>query len=103
MLCGALIAFALGLLLGNLLVGLVLAVLIPVAARFAVSYLATRRQTAFADQLNDTLLLLAGTLRAGYGFMQAADTVAREAESPTSDEFRRLVLETRLGRPVEQA
>ena len=96
-------AFALGLLLANLLVGIVLAVLIPVAARFLVSHRASRRQTAFADQLNDTLLLLAGTLRAGYGFMQAADAVAREAESPTSDEFRRLVLETRLGRPVEEA
>jgi tight adherence protein B len=35
--------------------------------------------------------------------MQAADTVAREAEAPTSDEFRRLVLEARLGRPVEEA
>ncbi len=102
-LCGSLIAFALGLLLANLLVGIVLAVLIPVAARFLVSHRASRRQTAFADQLNDTLLLLAGTLRAGYGFMQAADTVAREAEAPTSDEFRRLVLETRLGRPVEEA
>ncbi len=102
-LCGSLIAFALGLLLANLLVGIVLAVLIPVAARFLVSHRASRRQTAFADQLNDTLLLLSGTLRAGYGFMQAADAVAREAEAPTSDEFRRLVLETRLGRPVEEA
>jgi tight adherence protein B len=102
-LCGSLIAFALGLLLGNLLVGIVLAVLIPVAARFLVSHRASRRQAAFADQLNDTLLLLAGTLRGGYGFMQAADTVAREGESPTSEEFRRLVLETRLGRPVEEA
>jgi tight adherence protein B len=102
-LCGSLIAFALGLLLANLVIGIVLAVLIPVAARFLVSHRASRRQTAFADQLNDTLLLLSGTLRAGYGFMQAADAVAREADAPTSDEFRRLVLETRLGRPVEEA
>jgi tight adherence protein B len=102
-LCGSLIAFALGLLLASLFVGIVSAVLIPVAARFLVSHRASKRQTAFADQLNDTLLLLSGTLRAGYGFMQAADTVAREAEAPTSEEFRRLVLETRLGRPLTEA
>jgi tight adherence protein B len=102
-LSASVIAFALVLLLGNLLIGIVLAVLIPLAARFLVTHRASRRQTAFADQLNDTLLLLAGTLRAGYGFMQAADTVAREGESPTSEEFRRLVLETRLGRPVVEA
>jgi tight adherence protein B len=102
-LCGAIAAFALGFLLGGPGIGLLVAALVPVAARFYVSHRANRRQAAFADQLNDTLLLLAGTLRAGYGFMQAADTVAREAEAPTSEEFRRLVVETRLGRPLEEA
>jgi tight adherence protein B len=33
--------------------------------------------------------------------MQSLDAVARESETPTSDEFRRLVVETRLGRDLD--
>jgi tight adherence protein B len=35
--------------------------------------------------------------------MQALDAVARESEAPTSDEFHRVVVETRLGRDVADA
>lgn len=67
------------------------------------SHLAQKRRTAFADQLQDTLQLIAGTLRAGYGVLQAVDTVAQEAPSPTSDEFRRVLAEVRLGRNLNDA
>ncbi|MDP1804383.1 MAG: type II secretion system F family protein, partial [Acidimicrobiales bacterium] len=46
----------------------------------------------------ETLQILAGSLRAGHGLSQGIETVAREAESPTAEEFRRLTIETRLGR-----
>jgi tight adherence protein B len=62
-----------------------------------------RRRSRFADQLGDTLQLLSGSLRAGYGLLQAVDAVAREAEAPTAQEFRRLVIETRLGRDLSDA
>ena len=58
---------------------------------------------AFSDQLGDTLQLLAGSLRAGYGLLQAIDAVPQEAQEPTRQEFRRLVVETRLGRDLSDA
>jgi tight adherence protein B len=95
--------FALGFLLRGFLAGLLLAFGAGLGARFAVSALADRRQARFADQLGDTLQLLSGSLRAGYGLMQAVDSVAREADAPASEEFGRLVVETRLGRDMTDA
>ena len=62
-----------------------------------------RRRRAFMDQLPQTLQLLAGSLRAGYGLLQAIDTVVKEAADPTSTEFARVLTEARLGLPLEQA
>jgi tight adherence protein B len=63
-----------------------------------VRILADRRRTAFADALPDNLQLLTGTLRSGYGLLQALDTLAREAPEPAGGEFRRVLLEVRVGR-----
>jgi tight adherence protein B len=54
-------------------------------------------------QLPDTLQLLAGTLKAGYGVLQAIDTVVKEVEDPTSTEFQRALTEARLGLPLEDS
>ncbi|HEX4902490.1 MAG TPA: type II secretion system F family protein, partial [Acidimicrobiales bacterium] len=62
-----------------------------------------RRRKKFVDQLGDTLQLMAGSLTAGYGLGQTLDSVARETDSPTSEEFQRVVMETRLGRSLEDA
>lgn len=69
-------------------------------ARFFVVRKGKKRSTAFGDQLSDTLQLLASSLRAGQGLMQAIDSVAKEGEAPASDEFRRVVVEARLGRDL---
>ena len=95
---GFTLLFALGWFLFNPLIGLVLGLMVPVGARIVVKILATQRRKKFRAQLPETLQILAGSLRAGHGLAQGIETVAREAESPTSDEFRRLTLETRLGR-----
>jgi tight adherence protein B len=65
--------------------------------------LAERRQRAFGDQLEGTLQIIAGSLRAGYGLTQSIATVAEESPSPTAQEFDRVVVENRLGRSVEQS
>lgn len=92
-----------GWLLAALIVGLILAAVVPVTAKAVLSHLAHRRRSRFTDQLSETLQMLAGSLRAGHGLAQSIDTVAREAESPTSEEFRRLTVETRLGRDLNEA
>ena len=89
---------ALGWFLFNPVIGLVLAVMVPVGARVVVRIMAAQRRKKFSEQLPETLQILAGSLRAGHGLAQGIETVARESESPTSAEFRRLTIETRLGR-----
>ena len=62
-----------------------------------------RRRQAFMEQLPSTLQLLAGSLQAGYGLLQAVDTVVKEADAPTSEEFARVLTESRLGLPLDEA
>jgi tight adherence protein B len=97
---GAFVAFALGAVLGGLLVAIIFAAAVALTARFAITVLAERRLARFDAQLETTLPLMAGSLRAGFGIMQALDAVARESESPTAEEFGRLVMESRLGRDL---
>jgi len=83
--------------------GLVLGLLAPVGARVLVNVRTTKRQRAFADQLDDSLQLMSSSLRAGHSLLQALASVAREADSPTSDEFARIINETRVGRELGPA
>ena len=85
------------------LAGLLLLVTVPLVARLAIDVLARRRRKKFTEQLTETLQILAGTLRAGHGLSQGIDTVAREAESPTAEEIRRVAVEIRLGRDLVPA
>ena len=46
---------------------------------------------------------MAGSLRAGHSLLRAVDSVASEADAPTSEEFARIVNETRVGRDLNDA
>jgi tight adherence protein B len=83
--------------------GIVLMVFGALAPRLALAQRYQKRSSAFLEQLPDTLQLLSGSLQAGYGFMQALDTVAKESNEPTSNEFARVLSEARLGMPLEDA
>ena len=62
-----------------------------------------KRRNLLLDQLADTMSILASSLRAGYSFLQALDTVSKEIGEPSAGEFQRVVAEIRLGRPVDDA
>jgi tight adherence protein B len=100
---GVLAAGAAGLLLGGPLLGLALAALAPVLAKVGITVRTGRRRKAFADQLDDSLQLMASSLRAGHSLLQALNSVSHETEEPTSEEFARIINEIRIGRPVGQA
>jgi Flp pilus assembly protein TadB len=53
--------------------------------------------------LPDTLGLLANTLRAGMGFQQAIEIVAREGLSPLKEEFATVTRSLTLGSTIEEA
>ncbi len=96
-----LIAFFLG--RGNLVFALLGGILGFYAPRLYVRRLQSQRLTAFNNQLSDTLLLLANSLRAGYSLLQAMETAARELPPPISIEFARVVREIGLGLTIQEA
>jgi tight adherence protein B len=62
-----------------------------------------RRVRAFNHSLADTLQLMSGSLSAGLSLAQSIDTVVREGSEPISSEFKRVIVEARLGVPLEDA
>lgn len=85
------------------LVGLVVALIVPVVGQLALGFLVGRRKKAFAEQLDSTLQMMAASLRAGYSLLQAVQAMGQEADSPTKDEFSRVLNETRIGRPLNDS
>jgi len=98
--CASVVGLAVGALLFRLPGALILGILGMFVPRFVVSHMQQKRRAAFSEQLDGTVQLLAGSLRAGYGLMQSVSTVASEAAAPTSEEFERILVETRLGRDL---
>ena len=93
-------AFAIGAALSGLLLATILAVVVVAGSRTMLHVRVGRRRAKFEAQLEQTLPLMAGSLRAGFGVMQTLDAVARESDSPTAEEFGRVVMESRLGRDL---
>jgi tight adherence protein B len=63
----------------------------------------SRRLKAFNAQLPETLQLISGSLSAGLSLAQSMDTVVREGTDPVAGEFRRALVEARLGVQVEDS
>ena len=68
-----------------------------------VSIRVRRRRKAFEDQLPEILTTIAATLKAGHSFKQGMQAVVDEAHPPASDELKRVLTETGLGRPMDDA
>jgi tight adherence protein B len=62
-----------------------------------------KRTKAFTAQLPDALSLVASSLSAGHTFLRAVQMMCEESAPPLSEEFGRLVAETRLGDNVTEA
>jgi tight adherence protein B len=82
------------------LVGLLVGILLP---WFWLGRKRSKRLKAFNTQLAPCLQLMAGSMQAGLSLAQSLDTVVREGQEPLSGEFRRALVETRLGVPIEDA
>ena len=68
-----------------------------------VSFKGKKRLKAFENQLPDVLLTIAASLKAGHSFKQGLQVVVDEGAEPAAKEFNRVLTETRLGRPMDDA
>jgi tight adherence protein B len=83
-----------------MLVGTIIAGAIP----FSVVWLKMRKRIrAFEDQLPDLLITIAASLKAGHSFKQGLQAVVDEGHPPADQEIKRVLTETSLGRPMDDA
>ena len=102
-LAGALVGAVAGLVVAGPLLAVLFVLVSPLVGHLVLGYLAGKRRNTFDQQLGDTLQLLAGGLRAGHSILRAIDAAATESLSPTSEEMRRVVTETSLGRDLQSS
>ena len=97
----ALLGFLIG--QGSILIGLLFLVvgffLPPLYLRSRIN----RRRKAFDEALPEVLQLISGALSAGLSLAQAVDTVVREGPEPIASEFKRVLVEARIGVSIEDA
>jgi len=96
-------AVLLGFMTKQFLLGLIALGLAPVFGMWFPKFRIERRRKAFEAQLPDALSLIASSLSAGHTFLRAIQMMCEESEAPLSEEFARVVYETRLGDPVVDA
>jgi tight adherence protein B len=89
--------------IGSLLVGIVLAVLVPIGVRSLLQRKLAHQRKLFAEQLPDNLQVLASALRAGHSFIGALSVVVNDAPEPAKSEFQRVVADEQLGVPIDDA
>ena len=99
-LAGGVVGALIGLIVLGPIPAVLLFVLSPFVGHVVLNVLAGKRRNRFDEQLGDTLQLLAGGLRAGHSILRAVDAAANESQSPTSEEMRRVITETSLGRDL---
>jgi tight adherence protein B len=88
---------------GNLVLGLIFMALGAIGPWFYLGLRRSRRKKKFERSLPDTLQLMAGSLAAGLSLAQSVDTIVREGNEPIAGEFRKVLVETRLGLSLETA
>jgi tight adherence protein B len=82
---------------GHPLFGAVAAVAGWAAPRLLVRVRAGRRRAAFEAQLAEALDLMAGSLRAGQGFMRAIEATSEEMPDPMRHELQRVMEQINIG------
>jgi tight adherence protein B len=85
-----------------------LLILVVMAFGFAlpiayVGWKARGRLHRFENQLPDMLITMAASLKAGHSFRQGIQSVVEEGAEPASEEFQRVLAETQLGKPMDEA
>lgn len=100
-LAGLVLAVLVGVLFGP--VWALVGILVPLGARSEVSRRANAIRRKFAEQLPDSLEVMASALRAGHSLVGSMSVVIDESPDPAKREFRRVVTDEQLGVHLDDA
>ena len=92
-----------GVLLKELLIGIILGCVGLAIPFIWLKLAASKRLKLFNGQILDTLILLSNAVKAGYSMLQAMEMVAKESPAPMGREFGRVIREISLGVTIEEA
>lgn len=84
------------------LIALLICLLMATLPWYVIRRLAQGRRQAIEDQLADAMVSFSNGVRAGLSIPQALDILAEQSPRPVRDEFRQIVSEFNLGKPLEQ-
>jgi tight adherence protein B len=87
--------------------GAIMAVLVflmlVATSRVIMTLLRKRRLERFNDQLEEALMSMSNSLKAGFSITQAIDLVIRQGHQPIAIEFRLMIQQTQLGMTFDDA
>ncbi len=89
--------------LGSLVFAVLILACVAAAPWYLLRRLAERRRQKIEDQLADAMVMLAGAVRAGLSLAQAMEILAAQCPQPINAEFRQIVAEYQLGKPLGAA
>lgn len=87
----------------GILFGSLAAVVTIIIARGFLKLMRKRRLERFNDQLEEALMSMSNSLRAGFSIMQAIEMVIKQRRKPISIEFKLMVQQTKLGVNFDEA
>ena len=76
--------------------------LLAAAPWYIIYRLATARRQRIEDQLADAMVLFSSGIRAGLSLAQSLELLAQECPRPINQEFKQIVGEYHLGKPLER-
>lgn len=101
---GVLVAFVVGTIIGGGIPLVLALIVIAASIPYTVVWMKMRKRLrAFEDQLPDLLITIAASLKAGHSFKQGLQAVVDEGHPPANAEIKRVLTETSLGRPMDDA
>ncbi|MDR3643746.1 MAG: type II secretion system F family protein, partial [Clostridia bacterium] len=88
---------------GDVLVCFAAAAVCVVLPPFFLSSKKRKRMQLFETQLSDALTVIGNSLRAGFTFQQAMESIVNDMPDPIAKEFGRALREMKLGLPLDRA
>lgn len=88
---------------GRYFLSVVLAITCAIAPKHLLKFVKNRRLQQFDDQLADSLMQIAGALKAGTSLVNAIELLSENSKGPVAQEFGLVVQEYRMGTTLEQA
>ncbi len=82
--------------------GMLVAALLCAGPWYIVRRLATTRRQKIEDQLADAMVMFSSAVRAGLSIAQSLELLADDCPKPINQEFKQIVGEYQLGKPLER-